>query len=277
MNITGPTVDVLGVAVEPLDMTTALHRVATALTQAEHGYICMVGAHGVVEAQRDRELGAIYTEALMTVPDGIPTVWLGWCQGHKHMQRVAGPDLMAAICGDPRFADRTHFLYGGDQGVAPELKRCLERRFPWIKIVGIYTPPFRDLNPVEEAGLIAQVNSVKPDFLWVGISTPRQEHFMARHQHLLDATLMLGVGAAFDFHTGRLADAPSWVKQIGMQWLHRLLQDPRRLWRRYLRTNTIFLLRLGFRLATTGTTTGRSAPRPQATPLAPAFLHRKSR
>jgi N-acetylglucosaminyldiphosphoundecaprenol N-acetyl-beta-D-mannosaminyltransferase len=133
--------------------------------------------------------------------------------------------------------------------VAEQLRERFTRRFPWARIVGTYTPPFRDLNAQEERSLIARVRELKPDIIWVGISTPKQERFMHRYLRLLDTTLMFGVGAAYDFHTGRIQDAPQWVKTIGMQWMHRLLQDPRRLWKRYLRNNPAFLWHIALQLS----------------------------
>jgi N-acetylglucosaminyldiphosphoundecaprenol N-acetyl-beta-D-mannosaminyltransferase len=147
------------------------------------------------------------------------------------------------------FAGYTHFLYGGEENVAEQLRVRMTSRFPWARIVGTYTPPFRDLNAEEEDALIARVRELKPDVIWVGISTPKQERFMHRYLPLLDTTLMFGVGAAYDFHTGRIHDAPQWIKTIGMQWLHRLVQDPRRLWKRYLRNNSSFLWHIALQLS----------------------------
>jgi N-acetylglucosaminyldiphosphoundecaprenol N-acetyl-beta-D-mannosaminyltransferase len=149
----------------------------------------------------------------------------------------------------PEFCECRHFLYGGEEGIADRLAEVLRSNFPWSNIVGTYTPPYRDLTEAEEEDLVALVNAHKPDIVWVGISTPRQEKFMRRILPRLDAKLMFGVGAAFDFHTGRIKDCSSWIKQAGLQWLHRLLQDPRRLWRRYLRNNPVFLWRIALQLA----------------------------
>ncbi|WP_263354533.1 WecB/TagA/CpsF family glycosyltransferase [Acidicapsa acidisoli] len=201
-----------------------------------------------MEAQRDPELAQVYARATLLVPDGMPTVWVGRMQGFRNMQRVAGPDLMQEIFRREEFAHRTHFLYGGKQGVAADLKSTMRRRFPWVRIVGTYTPPFRDLTPEEEETVTAQILALKPDMIWVGISTPRQERFMMRILPLLDSCLLFGVGAAFDFHTGRIKDAPQWVKRAGLQWLHRLIQDPRRLFWRYLRNNTAFLWHISLQL-----------------------------
>jgi N-acetylglucosaminyldiphosphoundecaprenol N-acetyl-beta-D-mannosaminyltransferase len=157
------------------------------------------------------------------------------------MERVAGPDLMIEVIRGERFRGATHFLCGGKDGVAEELREQLLARYPYMKIVGTYTPPFGPLSPGQEEELITTINRVRPDIVWVGISTPKQDRFMERYLPRLDTTLMFGVGAAFDFHTGRISDCPDWIKRAGLQWLDRLLQDPQHLWKRYLRNNPAFL------------------------------------
>jgi N-acetylglucosaminyldiphosphoundecaprenol N-acetyl-beta-D-mannosaminyltransferase len=164
------------------------------------------------------------------------------------MERVTGPDLMLQLFADPRFATLSHFFYGGEPGVAEELKRRLIQRHPRARILGTYMPPFRDLNATEEAAFLDTISALKPDILWVGIGCPRQELFMARYLPHLETRLIFGVGAAFDYHTGRIRDAAPWIKRAGLQWLHRLLQDPRRLWKRYLRNNPAFLWHITLQL-----------------------------
>jgi len=242
------TAMVLGIPVEPLDMEGAVTRVAEELEGRRNGYVCLIGVHGIMEAQRDSNLAQVYARATLMVPDGTPTVWVGRWQGFRKMQRVAGPDLMLEIFRRKEFAGRAHFLYGGKVGVAEELRERLTQRFPWARIVGAYTPPFRDLTLEEEESLTARIREAKPDIIWVGISTPKQERFMMRLLPSLDSTLMFGVGAAFDFHTGRIKDSPQWVKQAGLQWLHRLIQEPRRLFWRYLRNNSTFLWHITLQL-----------------------------
>ena len=246
--LSSTTAKVLGIPVDPLDMERALVRVAEELEAHRKGYICLIGVHGIVEAQRNPRLAQIYARATMMVPDGTPTVWVGRWQGFHAMQRVAGPDLMLEIFRRKEFAHCRHFLYGGKEGVAEELRATLTRRFPSARIVGTYTPPFRDLTSAEEESLAARIDELKPDILWVGISTPKQERFMMRFLPLLDSTLMFGVGAAFDFHTGRIKDSPQWLKRAGLQWLHRLIQDPRHLFWRYLRSNSTFLWHITLQL-----------------------------
>jgi N-acetylglucosaminyldiphosphoundecaprenol N-acetyl-beta-D-mannosaminyltransferase len=181
------------------------------------------------------------------VPDGTPTVWVGRLQKHATMEHVTGPELMRTMFSRDEFAGYSHFFYGGKPGVADELAANMLRRFPWSRIAGKYTPPFRALTPGEEGDLIRTIKACKPDIIWVGISTPKQELFMRRMLPLLDTRLMLGVGAAFDFHTGRIKECAPWVKSAGLHWLHRLLQDPKRLWRRNV-GNAEFLWHIAMQL-----------------------------
>jgi len=220
----------------------------TAITSARKGYVCVTGVHGVMEAQRSAEFRGILNKASLVTPDGMPTVWVGRLQGHRQMRRVFGPDLMLEFCRRSVTRGYTHFLYGGRPGVVDHLHSVLIRRFPGIKVVGTYTPPFRALSPEEEADIMGLVSAVKPDIIWVGLSTPRQERFMAEYLDRLESKLMIGVGAAFDIHTGQIKDAPQWMKQAGLQWLHRLSQEPSRLWKRYLFNNSAFIMKLALQI-----------------------------
>lgn len=224
-------------------MTDAVARVIDWLDRGEKHYICVTGVHGVMECQKNDRLLSIHNASGLTVPDGMPMVWAGRISGCENIGRVYGPDLMLELCKASVQKGYTHFLYGGNIGVAEELKSGLEDRFPGIRIVGTYTPPFRPLSGQEQEELVRIVTHLQPDLFWVGLSTPKQEFFMAEYTHRLDAKVMLGVGAAFDIHTGRTKDAPAWIKNLGMQWLHRLCQEPRRLWRRYLYNNPVFVFR----------------------------------
>ena len=234
--------NVLGVGIDVVDMEQALARVADALKSRRKGYVCFANVHGVMEAQRDPALENIYAGAMLAAPDGMPTVWVGRHQGHKNMVRVAGPDLMFEVISREEFQGYSHFLCGGKDGIAQELCDQLTVRCPEVQIIGAYTPPFGPMSQEQEKELVAVIDRLKPDIIWVGISTPKQERFMARYLPMLDTTLMFGVGAAFDFHTGRIADCDNWIKKAGLQWLHRLIQDPKHLWKRYLRNNPTFIL-----------------------------------
>jgi N-acetylglucosaminyldiphosphoundecaprenol N-acetyl-beta-D-mannosaminyltransferase len=241
--------NVLGVGVHAIDLAQAVSFLGRAIVEKRKGYVCVTGAHGVMEAHRHKEFQAVLDRALLVTPDGVPLVWVGRAQGYSKMRRVFGPDLMLEVCRHSVDNGFTHFLYGGKPGVADQLRDTLTRRFPGISIVGTFTPPFRPLLPDEQVGLEDLVAKLAPDIIWVGLSTPKQEQFMAQNIERLASTLMIGVGAAFDIHTGKLKDAPDWVKKAGLQWMHRLSQEPSRLWKRYLVNNSTFLLHIGLQLS----------------------------
>jgi N-acetylglucosaminyldiphosphoundecaprenol N-acetyl-beta-D-mannosaminyltransferase len=239
---------VLGVHISAVGMEEAVGLADSHIGQGKKGYICVTGVHGVMEAQSDPDFRQILNTATITVPDGMPTVWVGSIQGHVGMSRVYGPDFMLEICRLSASRGYTQFLYGGNPGVADQLASVLMGRFPGLRVVGSFTPPFRPLNREEEAELVHQVKTLKPDIIWIGLSTPKQEKFMAAHLAKLDTRLMIGVGAAFDIHTGKITDAPRWIKAAGLQWLHRLFQEPKRLWKRYLINNPKFIWNISMQL-----------------------------
>jgi N-acetylglucosaminyldiphosphoundecaprenol N-acetyl-beta-D-mannosaminyltransferase len=225
-------------------MDRAISRIETLVASGSKGYVCVTGVQGIMEAQSDANLKRIINHSALTIPDGRPTVWVGWLRGFFQMRQVTGPDMMLKIFSISAAKGYKHFFYGGNTGVAEELKAALTKAYPGAQVVGTYTPPFRALNAEEEAELIRTVNELKPDFFWVGISTPKQEKFMDDYISKLDIKLMLAVGAAFDIHTGRIKDAPYWMKFAGVQWCHRIYQDPSRLWRRYVVNNPRFVYHL---------------------------------
>ena len=239
-----PRVNILGVGVNAVDMPQAVNLVTSAVSQSKKGYVCVTGVHGIMEAQKDPAFRAILNRSMLTTPDGMPTVWIGRTNKHSQMRRVYGPDFMLNVCSASVQRGYTHFLYGGVNGVADQLKSTLTTKFPGLRIVGVKTPPFRPLNRAESAELQHRIAKLRPDFFWVGLSTPKQERFMAEYLPKLDTKVMVGVGAAFDIHTGRAKDSPDWLKNAGLQWLHRLLQEPSRLWKRYLINNPVFMYKM---------------------------------
>ena len=239
-----PRANILGVGVHALNMRRAVELVHRSVSTGMKGYICVTGVHGVMEARRSAEFRSILDRAFLVTPDGMPTVWVGKLQKHSQMGRVFGPELMFNVCRASVLERHSHFFYGGKPGVANELQANFERWLPGLRILGTYSPPFRALNREEKIHLKESLAVLKPDIIWVGLSTPKQERFMADMIDELDCKLMIGVGAAFDMHTGRLSDAPGWMKRSGLQWMHRLYQEPRRLWKRYLLNNSAFLWHL---------------------------------
>jgi N-acetylglucosaminyldiphosphoundecaprenol N-acetyl-beta-D-mannosaminyltransferase len=240
-------VNVLGIGINAIGMAEAVNACDELIANGR-GYVCVTGVHGVMEAQADAEFRSILKNSFLTVPDGMPIVWVGRLQGRHKIRRVYGPDFMIEVCRQSVAHGYRHFLYGGKEGVAEELAANLLERVPGLQIVGTYTPSFRSLTPDEERELSVIVAACRPDVFWVGLSTPKQERFMARYLNHLDTKVMIGVGAAFDVHTGHIKDAPMWIKAAGLQWLHRVLQEPRRLWRRYLVNNPKFILRIALQL-----------------------------
>ena len=236
-------VNVLGVGISVLNLRTALVAIAGAVRERRKGYICVTGVHGVMEAQDDDGFKKILNGAFLCTPDGMPMVWAGKLAGHREMSRVYGPDLMLDICAWSETSGAKHFFYGGADGVAELLAQKLKLKFPRLEVAGTFTPPFRALNADEENKLREQVGNLQPDIFWVGLSTPKQEKFMAEFLPKLDATLMIGVGAAFDFHSGRTKQAPRWMQRTGLEWFYRLCCEPRRLARRYFRNNPLFVLK----------------------------------
>src|SRR3954464_12719939 len=234
-------VNILGVGLSVISRQSALRLFLEALQERRRGYVTVTGVHGVMEAQRDESLRAILNEAFLCTPDGMPMVWLGKMAGFREIGRVYGPDFMLDVCQISPQENIRHFFYGGANGVAAELHEKLSLRFPGLTVAGTYEPPFRPLNSEEEAELKRLVDESRPDVLWVGLSTPKQERFMAEYISKLNVPLMVGVGAAFDFNTGRVKQAPDWMQAIGMEWFYRLCQEPRRLWKRYLTNNPKFL------------------------------------
>ncbi len=234
-----PRYNVLGVGVSALTLTQTRDLVLGVRGTRHNGYVCLATVHGLDEARRDPAFRRILNESWLTTPDGMPLVWLG----PHGVERVYGPDLMLAVCDAGRARGLRHYFYGGAPNVAEALRESLGRRFPGLQVTGTYTPPYRPLEHGEVAALRADIARAQPDILWVGLGTPKQERFMAEHWPTLDAGLLIGVGAAFDFHSGCVRQAPRWIQRSGFEWLFRLCMEPRRLGPRYLKTNPVFVLR----------------------------------
>lgn len=239
-----PQANVLGVGVSAIHLSQAVELILTGIQNEEHGYITVTGVHGVMEAQSDPACRRIFNRAWMVTPDGMPMTWVGRLQGHRSMDRVYGPDLMLALFEATQDGSVRHFFYGGEEGVAERLKEKLTRRFPGVEVCGTYTPPFRPLTEDEEQRLEDLVINAAPQIIWIGLSTPKQERFMAAHMGRLSTNFMIGVGAAFDMHSGRKRQAPRWMQRGGLEWLFRLCQEPRRLWYRYVVYNPWFIAKI---------------------------------
>jgi N-acetylglucosaminyldiphosphoundecaprenol N-acetyl-beta-D-mannosaminyltransferase len=236
------TREILGVPVAMVDYDRAMDVMDALVERRERGYVCAAPVHAVMVAQDDPEMLAALRGSTLVVPDGMPLVWASNLLGESLADRVYGPELMMRY--SDRCAERGHrvWLYGGrDQGSLVQLALSMRRRHPGIRIVGGYSPPFRPLTDGEQANVVSQINEARPDVLWVGIGVPKQEKWMARMRDRLEVPVMCGVGAAFDFHSGRVPMAPAWMQDRGLEWIYRMGQEPRRLMRRYLTTNPRFV------------------------------------
>jgi N-acetylglucosaminyldiphosphoundecaprenol N-acetyl-beta-D-mannosaminyltransferase len=225
---------VLGTRVNAIQIPEVIAQMQTWIARRDScHYIAVTGMHGVTEAKHDPQLRAALDSATLVVPDGMPLVWLGRKHGFTLPRRVYGPELMLRFWQEAPTTYR-HFLYGGAPGVADALASKFAAQFPPQQIVGTFSPPFRPLTPAEDAETCSRINAAAPDIVWVGLGTPKQERWMHDHQTRLAAPVLIGVGAAFDFHAGRIPSAPTWMGDHGLEWLFRLVQEPSRLWHRYL-------------------------------------------
>jgi N-acetylglucosaminyldiphosphoundecaprenol N-acetyl-beta-D-mannosaminyltransferase len=244
------TREILGLPIAMTDYEQAMDVMDGMVAQRERGYVCAVAVHAVMVAQRDAEMKQALLGSTLTVPDGMPLVWAANALGESLPNRVYGPELMRRY--SQRCATQGHrvWLYGGrDQGHLVQLSLRLRQRHEGIQIVGGYAPPFRPLTLEEEDAVADQINRAQPDVLWVGIGVPKQEKWMARMRDKLDVPVMAAVGAAFDFHAGRISQAPPWMQDRGLEWIYRIAQEPRRLLPRYLYYNPAFLASFGRQFA----------------------------
>ncbi len=262
-----PRVDVLGVGISAIDMPDAIAEIARWIDTREAHYVCVTGVHGVMESQRDEALRAIHNESGLTTPDGMPMVWAAHAAGATWVRRVYGPDLMLALLGAGVERGWRHFLYGGGAGTPERLAERLRERIPGVRIAGTYSPPFRPLTEDEDRAVVEMIDASDADVVWVGLSTPKQERWMAAHVGRVGAPALLGVGAAFDIHAGRVPQAPPWVRNHGLEWLYRLVQEPGRLWRRYLTNNPRFVWAIARRRPRLRATTSPDGSAAAASPV----------
>jgi len=235
--------DILGIPIAMTDYRQTMEVMDAMIERAEPGFVCAAPVHAVMVAQDDPEMHAALQRSTLTVPDGMPVVWAANLLGERLRDRVYGPELMLRY--NERCAAKGHrvWLYGGrDQGSLLQLALGMRRRHPGIQIVGGYSPPYRALTAAEEEAIVEQINAARPDILWVGIGVPKQEKWMARMRDRLNVPVMCGVGAAFDFHAGRISQAPRWMQDRGLEWTYRIAQEPSRLLPRYLYFNPRFLV-----------------------------------
>lgn len=235
-------VRILGVRVTAQPYEAAVARMLEATRGGTPIRVHFATAHTIVEASRDSSLRSVFESAGMVATDGMPLVWVARRRGARDAERVCGPDVMLALCDRGREVSLRHYFLGGAPGVPEALAARLAERFPGLVVAGTVSPPFRPLSPEEDTALVAGVNAARPHVLWIGLGSPKQEFWTAAHESVLDAPLLLPVGAAFDFHSGRLRRAPSWMQRLGLEWLFRIAMEPRRLLGRYVTTNARFMV-----------------------------------
>ncbi len=235
----GDAYNIMGVGISAINMELALETISGWIAERKAEYIICRDVHGLILCQKDNELRRMHNDAGLVTPDGMPLVWLLRKAGYAHVSRVYGPDLMLALA---RKTGYRHYFYGGAPGIPERLANVLKRKFPSIDIAGTYSPPFRSLSAEEDEEASALIRESQPDIVWVGLGTPKQERWMASHVNRLNGAVLIGVGAAFDFHAGTIKQAPRWLQRSGFEWLFRLIVEPRRLWRRYFIVIPLFML-----------------------------------
>jgi N-acetylglucosaminyldiphosphoundecaprenol N-acetyl-beta-D-mannosaminyltransferase len=226
-------VNILGTKVTAINIQQTIDTINDWINNKDNHYICVIPAHSIMQGYHNLQLREIFKLSGLTTPDGMPIVWLLRLQGYQNVDRVYGPDLMQAVCEHSVNSGWRHYFYGGQPGVAQQLSDKLKTQYPGLQIAGFYSPPFRQLTHDEDEEIIANINSTHPDIVWVGLGSPKQEYWMHDHLGKLDASVMIGVGAAFDFLSGSKRQAPRWIQRSGFEWLFRLANEPLRLWRRY--------------------------------------------
>jgi N-acetylglucosaminyldiphosphoundecaprenol N-acetyl-beta-D-mannosaminyltransferase len=238
-----PRVNILGVGITPVNLRQVIETLEKWRDEKRREYVCCTSVHGVVEAQRDLEMRSVLNRAGLTTEDGMPLVW--WCRrlGYPDAGRASGSDLLLAMCERAAGRGHRHFFYGGSPRVVETLVLRLKQRFPGLVVAGYRSPPFRSLTQHEDAADVQAINETRPDFVWVGLGTPKQDKWMAQHVGKIHAAALLGVGAAFDFVSGVKPRAPLWMQRSGLEWLFRLMTEPRRLAPRYFVVNSIFVAR----------------------------------
>lgn len=235
-----PTCEIMGVRIAAIDMEWLLQFTRENISSLSGDYLCVSNVHTTVTAYEDPEYRAVQNGGIMAIPDGGPLSGVGRKRGYPDMQRTTGPSYMEEVLKLSAETGWRHYFYGGTEETLEKLQQVLAERYPGVAVAGLYSPPFRPLTEEEDAQVVAKINASQPDFLWVGLGAPKQERWMAAHQEKVKG-FMVGVGAGFDYLAGNIERAPQWMQRCNLEWLYRLIQDPKRLFKRYLVTNTKFI------------------------------------
>ena len=235
MKSTKPAIcHIVGAPVSIITMSTALQALKGRLAEKTGGYVCISDVNSLMQTRSNASHKQAFEDAFMITPDGMPLSVVAKLKGIKGIGRVSGPDLLPAVLTWPEAATWTHYFYGSSPSTLAKLEANLKIHFPDSKLVGFESPPFRALTDAETTDFVKRMNTLKPSIIWVGLGAPKQEKFMHAFGSKLAPSILIGVGAAFDFHAGTIQRAPVWMQRNGLEWLHRLCSEPKRLWRRYL-------------------------------------------
>lgn len=235
-------VKILGSGISAINLNKAVEHICCLIDSSKHHYVCISNVHTVVMGKKSDNYRMITNNAALALPDGIPLVWAGKLSGIGGMGRCSGPDLMVQILELSVTKGYTHYFYGSSANTLAKLNSEFMQKYPGLKIAGMYSPPFRPLTKEEDERITEEISFLKPDIVWVGLGAPKQEIWMAEHLGKINASVLIGVGAAFDFHAGVIKRAPVWMQKYGLEWFFRLVQEPGRLWKRYLAANTLFII-----------------------------------
>ena len=242
-----PCINVLGMRVDMVQIPEVLSMMEEWIKNGARGnYIVISNANDAVLSRRDPNICRAVNDSSLSVPDGISLVMLGKIRGHKLKRRVYGPELMEEFCKLAAEKGYRIFFYGGAEGIPEKMRSKLLAKYPGLKVVGTYSPPFRELTEEDDRQITEMINRTKPDVLWIGLGCPKQQLWMNKYKDKIEVPVMVGVGAAFDFHAGTKSQAPKWMRENGMEWFFRLLTEPRRLWRRYIVDGAFFLYNVIF-------------------------------
>lgn len=234
------TCEIMGVRIAAIDMEWVVEFLTKNIKNLKGDYICVANVHTTVMAYENESYKAIQNGGILAIPDGGPLSSVGKKRGYTQMGRVTGPSLMGEVFKISAENGWKHYFYGSTKETLEKLQRTLRERYPNLQICGMYSPPFRTLTEQEDVEVMRTINTAHPDFVWVGLGAPKQEIWMAEHQWKING-LMIGVGAGFDYYAGNIKRAPLWMQNHNLEWLYRLMQDPKRLFFRYLNTNTKFI------------------------------------
>ncbi|MBX9969225.1 WecB/TagA/CpsF family glycosyltransferase [Priestia aryabhattai] len=235
-----PTCNILGVNIAAINMEWLVDYLNENIERLSGDYICVSNVHTTVTSYEELNYCDVQNGGIMAIPDGGPLSTIGKKRGHKEMSRITGPDLMGEIFKISAEKGYSHYFYGSTEETLDKLTRKLKENYPAMEVGGVFSPPFRPMTTDEDAAVVRLINNTKPHFVWVGLGAPKQEKWMADHQGEIKG-LMIGVGAGFDYYAENIKRAPKWMQKSNLEWIYRLFQDPKRLFNRYLRTNTKFL------------------------------------